>query len=218
MMKILKRYSALRKDEGLSLAEVLIAVGLTGLLALGCTQLALASFTSAKYTQAVAAKSIDSGNANRMITLDMENSLGFMVPSTPETVLSALDCSTDKHSSQSAEAVRALLTLENTDGSTVGYEVRTFANAGQLWRVSCSSAGNPNGPEQMVRGSLPISTDASWDSAVMCASFPAGGSLTTAQCVHDVALTSITANPGVIFTIPAGSTSAQIIVAARNIG
>ena len=41
-------------DRGISLPEVLIAIGLSGLLALGCTQLAMASFTSANYTQDVA--------------------------------------------------------------------------------------------------------------------------------------------------------------------
>ncbi len=217
-MKIIKRMRVFRDEEGLSLAEVLIAVGLTGLLALGCTQLALASFTSAKYTQAIAAKSIDSGNANRMITFDMENAQGFIVPSSPDVTQPGLECSSENTSSQSAGDVRALLTLQYLNGSAIGYEVRTSSGAGQLWRVSCPSTGKTTGSEQMVRGELPLPINSAWDSAVMCPTFPAGGTLTTAQCVHDLLLTSLTTNPGIIFTIPAGSTSAQVIVAARNIG
>jgi Tfp pilus assembly protein PilV len=224
MMRHIKELIKVREDQGLSLAEVLVAVGLTGLLALGCTQLALASFSSAKYTQDVAVKSIDSGNANRMVTSDMENADGFLVPAKPGTAASPAECSTVNAPIQGVDSVRALLSMQYPDNTLVGYEVRTVAGVGAIWRVDCPSLGNPTGPSQMVRNNLPASTDPVWDSAVMCASFPAGGSLTSAQCTKDVLLTSITTNPGIIFTIPAtvGSSTAistgQIIVAARNVG
>lgn len=214
----------LREDKGLSLAEVLVSVGLTGLLALGCTQLALASFASANYTQAVAVKSIDSGNANRMITSDMENADGFLVPAKPGTAPSPAECSTVNAPITGIDSVRALLTMEYPDNSLVGYEVRTVSGVGALWRVDCPSLGNPTGPAQMVRKNLPASNDPVWDTSVMCATFPTGGTLSTAQCTKDLLLTSITDNPGIVFTIPASVNATQsistiqTIVAARNVG
>lgn len=223
-MRKIRELIKYRADEGLSLAEVLVAVGLTGLLALGCTQLAMASFSSASYTQAVAVKSIDSGNANRMITSDMENANGFLVPAKPGAAPSPAECSTINTSVQSSDSVRALLTIQSPDASLVGYEVRTTSGVGALWRVDCPTMGNPTGPAQMVRNDLPSSADPVWDTAVLCATYPTGGSLTSSQCPKDVMLTSVTTNPGIIFNIPAtlGSTAAvpngQIIVAARNVG
>jgi Tfp pilus assembly protein PilW len=229
MIATLKRLQAERKDEGLSLAEVLVAVGLTGLLAIGCTQLALASFSSASYTQAVAVKSIDSGNASRMITTDIDNAEGFLVPGKSGTAPAPAECSTATLASQPAGSVRALITLTYPNGNLVGYEVRTTAGTGDLWRVKCPSLSNPTGPAQLVRTDLPVATDPVWDTAVLCASYPTGGSLTTSQCVKDAMLTSLTLNPGVLFTIPAGTDTAgddvvgstslgQTILAARDLG
>lgn len=224
MIAKIQELMKLREDKGLSLAEVLVSVGLTGLLALGCTQLTLASFASANYTQAVAVKSIDSGNANRMVTSDMENSNGFLVPAKPGTAPSPAECSTVNAPISGVDSVRALLTMQYPDNTLVGYEVRTVAGVGALWRVDCPSLGNPTGPAQMVRNNLPSSNDPVWDTSVMCANFPTGGSLTTSQCTKDVLLTSITDNPGIVFTIPATLNSSQsisttqTIVAARNVG
>ena len=132
MMKKMKIATILRKDEGLSLAEILVSVGLTGLLALGCTQLALASFTSASYTEAIAMKSVDSGNANRMVTTDMESASGFLVPSKSGALPATSQCTTS-----SSNSVRPLVTLAYANGNMVGYEVRTNADSGSLWRIAC---------------------------------------------------------------------------------
>jgi hypothetical protein len=220
----LKRIQALRSDDGLSLAEVLVAVGLTGLLALGCTQLALASFTSANYTQAVAVKSLNTGNANRLVTGDMETATGFLVPSTASNPTAQSVCTSGVLAALAIGQVKPLISLQYANGSEVGYEVRTDSGSGALWRVSCPSNGLATGSEMMVRGSLPIATDPIWNGAVKCATFPTGGSLTATDCSPDVWLTSITDSPGIIFAIPATAshTSApiatQLIVAARNIG
>ncbi len=143
MMKKMKIATILRKDEGLSLAEILVSVGLTGLLALGCTQLALASFTSASYTEAIAMKSVDSGNANRMVTTDMESASGFLVPSKSGALPATSQCTTS-----SSNSVRPLVTLAYANGNMVGYEVRTNADSGSLWRIACPTAGNPTGTER----------------------------------------------------------------------
>ncbi|MEI6120290.1 MAG: hypothetical protein WCQ06_04200 [Actinomycetes bacterium] len=218
MMKKMKLATILRKDEGLSLAEILVSVGLTGLLALGCTQLALASFTSASYTEAIAMKSVDSGNANRMVTTDMESASGFLVPSKSGALPSTSQCTTS-----SSNSVRPLVTLAYANGNMVGYEVRNSADSGSLWRIACPTAGNPTGTEQLVRKNLPIATSTHWDAAVLCATYPAGGSLTSARCDEDSMLTSLVTNPGIVFTIPASnpavkaSTPVQIIIAARTL-
>ncbi len=218
MMKKMKLAENLRKDEGLSLAEILVSVGLTGLLALGCTQLALASFTSASYTEAVAMKSVDSGNANRMITTDMESASGFLVPSKSGALSADSQCTT-----RTSNSVRPLITLAYANGNMVGYEVRTNADAGSLWRIACPTAGNPTGTEQLVRKNLPIATANNWDSSILCATYPAGGNLTTARCDEDSMLTSLVTNPGIVFTIPSSdpalksASPVQIIVAARTL-
>ena len=108
----LKRIQALRSDDGLSLAEVLVAVGLTGLLALGCTQLALASFTSANYTQAVAVKSLNTGNANRLVTGDMETATGFLVPSTASNPTAQSVCTSGVLAALAIGQVKPLISLQ----------------------------------------------------------------------------------------------------------
>jgi len=214
----------LKSDRGLSLAEVLVSVGLTGLLALGCTQLALASFTSANYTQSIAVKSLNSGNANRLITSDMENASAFLVPSASVQSLGTGLCTSAGASTFSSGSVNPLLAIQYSNGSEIGYEVRTDNGAGALWRVSCPTGGSASGPELMIRNSLPTASASVWDSSVLCASFPIGGTLQAANCATDAWLTSTSANPGIVFTIPATlpgksvSVAAQSIVAARNSG
>jgi len=208
-------------DRGLSLPEVLIAIGLSGLLALGCTQLAMASFSSANYTQSVAVTSLNTGNLNRLITNDVEKSDGFIVSSTNVATQSAFACSTATLST--GNSIRPLFTVTNNDGSAFGYEVRTTGNDGALWRISCPSQGVSNGPSQQLRSSLPVSTSSTWDTSVMCAHFPAGGNLTPVACEKDSLLNAIATNPGILITVPASvsgtkvNVQAQIIVAGRNI-
>jgi hypothetical protein len=221
MKKFLAR---LRADErGLSLPEVIIAVGLTGLLALGMTQLTMASLTSATYTQSVAVSSLGTGTVSRLVTTDVEKSTGFVVST---GVANPLNCSTANLPSTTAGSVRPIFTSSNADGSWVGYEVRTGNNGGQLWRVNCPSVGVATGTAQILRGNLPLPGDGRWNNAVMCAQFPAGGSLTLNVCPADAMLNNLSAFPGIALTIPAtvAGTSkielfpAQQIVAARNVG
>ena len=217
MKKFLKIVRAQKSDSGLSLAEILVSVGLTGLLALGCTQLALASFTSANYSEAVAVKSLNSGNANRLITTDIENASGFLVPSGNVDSKTLSAC-------VSSSSVQPLVSIEYNDGSKIGYEVRSTQGITALWRVSCPNGVQATGPELMVRNSLPATSSPDWQSAIQCATFPSGGTLTSSASTSDSWLTSISINPGIIFTIPATSAhssipvAAQSIVAARNVG
>lgn len=219
---IQKRLSGAKSDAGLSIPELLIAVGLSGLLALGCTQLAMASFASANYTQTVAVKSLNTGNINRLITKDMENATGFLDSSGNPATRNALECSSAN--SIDAGANRALVTLFHADGSSTGYEVRSTGNIGALWRVTCPTAGIPNGASQILQSYLPAVGDSSWNNSIVCARFPAGGSLTSFACDKDVSLKSMTTNPGIIFTVPATISIATIqapeqkIIAARNVG
>ena len=226
-MKNLKKFFSSRiseitsqGDRGISLPEVLIAIGLSGLLALGCTQLAMASFASANYTQAVAVKSLNSGNVNRIVTTDMEHASGFLASSNTGA-RNLEECST---SAQGGGAVKPLLTMKNIDGTYTGYEVRTTATSGALWRINCLAAGLANGSSQMLRNSLPVATDPAWDTSLMCARYPAGGSLTSFACDKNVLLSDIKMFPGVILTIPSTLSSAdiqqseQMIIASRNFG
>jgi hypothetical protein len=223
MMRTRKPESHKATDAGLSLAEVLISVGLTGLLALGCTQLALASFTSANYTQKVAVKSLNSGNANRLITSDMESATGFIVPSPQSGTSASGVCTSGSTSDIASGAVLPLITLQKSDNSEVGYEVRGVSATTSLWRVTCPQSGISNGPELMIRSHLPAISTTDWKNSIQCASFPAGGSLAYADCPTDTWLTSAVTNPGIIFTIPATvsnseiSVSEQKIIAARNV-
>ena len=227
MKKYLKRYSQVENDAGLSLAEVLIAVGLTGLLALGCTQLALASFTSTSYTQSVAAKSITTGNAIRVVTNDMATASGFMVDAVPGTAPSSVQCSSVNLGSGNTgpTVIRALFTMQYSAGNMVGYEIRSATSgSGALWRVMCPTAADPSGPAQMLLTNLPDPSSSQWDNAVSCPTFTTPGTITKGACAgYGVMLNSITTSPGIIFTIPATNTStgidsgAQTIVAARNI-
>jgi Tfp pilus assembly protein PilW len=227
MMSSLKKRFATRisevtsqGDRGISLPEVLIAIGLSGLLALGCTQLAMASFTSANYTQDVAVKSLNSGNLNRIITTDMEHASGF-IASSEVSARNSQECST---AAQAGASVKPLLTMKNIDGTYTGYEVRTTTTSGALWRINCLSAGVANGSSQMLRNSLPVASSAVWNTSMMCARFPVGGSLTTFECDKNVLLADIKTFPGVFITIPQTLSSAdvlqaeQIIIAARNFG
>ncbi len=223
-MKLIRANIALlRRDEGLSLAETLLAIGLTGLLALGCTQLALASFTSARYTESVAVKSLNTGNANRLITSDMESAEGFLVPSSSSQGTNTV-CSTTALQSEPGTTTIPLLALQNSNGSQIGYELRTSGSSGALWRVTCPTPGSATGPALMVRAPLPPDSSVLWRSAVQCASFPTGGTLTTENCLQDIWLNSISSNPGIVFTIPKTlsnggvSTPSQSIVAGRNVG
>ena len=214
----------LKSDQGLSLAEVLVAVGLTGLLALGCTQLALASFTSANYTQSIALKSLNSGNENLLVTTDMENASGFLIPGKSAQSLSSGVCTSADSSSFASGAVNPLVVIQYSSGSEIGYEIRSDNGSGSLWRVSCPTGGSASGPESMIRNLLPTGDSPVWDSSVTCASFPIGGTLQTANCSTDTWLTSSSVNPGIVFTIPSTlpgksvSVVAQSIVAARNSG
>jgi len=224
MKHLMKLRQLIKNDRGLSLAEVLVAVGLTGLLALGCTQLALASFTSANYTQSIAVKSLNSGNANRLVTGDMENASGFLVSGKSTQTLASGICTSASASSLLSGTVTPLFAIVYSGGSEIGYEVRTENGSGSLWRVSCPTGTDASGPELMIRNSLPSGDNLVWDSAIQCANFPIGGSLTTANCNVDTWLTSPTLNPGVVITIPASVSgkgvpvAAQSIVAARNSG
>ncbi len=220
--KINKIKSRLNKDAGISLPEVLIAVGLSGLLALGCTQLALASFASASYTQKVAVQSLSTGNLNRLVTSDLEKSTGFLVSSGNAAARNVSECSNTVQ--PGAESIKSLLTTFNTDGSSVGYEVISAGGQVGLWRVVCPTSGQAVGSQQLLAKNLPAPSTSVWDASVMCASFPAGSALVTADCAKDQILNSFATNPGILFTVPANlasgseSHAAQIIVAARNIG
>jgi Tfp pilus assembly protein PilW len=208
-------------DSGLSIPEVLIAIGLSGLLALGCAQLALASFASASYTQNVAVKSLSTGNINRLITTDMEKATGFLDSSGQFSTRNSTECSTD---TATDAGTRPLLTLFHADGTSHGYEVRTTDGVGTLWRVSCPTVGVANGSAQILQTHLPAASATSWDTAIMCVNFPAGGNITVFTCDKDVTLNSMVSNPGIVFTVPASTTvsstsqSEQKIVAARNVG
>jgi hypothetical protein len=210
-----------RGDAGLSIPEVLISIGLSGLLALGCAQLALASFASAKYTQTVAVKSLSSGNINRLITSDMEKATGFLDSSGVAATHNPIECSL---ASSGNGPIRPLLTLFHADGSSTGYEVRNSGNSGALWRVNCPTPGVANGPSQILASYLPNSSDATWDTSIMCVNFPAGGNITAFSCSKDILLNSMALNPGIIFTVPATNSFATVpqpeqkIVAARNVG
>jgi len=208
-------------DAGLSIPEVLIAIGLSGLLALGCAQLALASFASASYTQNVAVKSLSTGNINRLITTDMEKATGFLDSSGLSVARNPVECTTAVTGNAST---RPLLTLFRADGTSTGYEVRTTGVTGALWRVSCPTAGVANGASQILQSILPVSTDLSWDTSIVCVNFPAGGNITAFTCEKDVVLNSMVTNPGIVFTVPATLPIATVkqaeqkIIAARNIG
>jgi hypothetical protein len=227
MIKIIERkISILRaliaSDEGLSIPEVLIAIGLSGLLALGCTQLALASFSSANYTQSVAVRSLSTGTINRVITSDIGKSSGFLVSSGNISSRNMAECSTN--SVAAAGLVKPLLTAFNLDGSSVGYEIRSVGSSTALWRVSCPNGGIANGNAQILASDLPQVFDAIWVNSVMCASYPSGSDLTVSPCIQDTTLNSIVDNPGIIFTVPATISSATVqkseqkIIAARNLG
>jgi len=228
--KLLGRIRENNNDKGLSLAEVLIAIGLSGLLALGCTQLAMASFSSANYTENVAVKTLSTGNISRLITVDMEKSTGFLSASGFPGTKTADMCSTATLSQ--GDSVKPLLTLFSANGSQIGYEVRLGSNDktgtltnGTLWRVTCPTPGVANGDGQALQTNLPSPSDASWNTSIMCAKFPANQpNPTIAGCTQDTVLASMVNNPGIIFSIPATvdgakvSAGAQVIIAARNAG
>ena len=128
MKHLMKLRQLIKNDRGLSLAEVLVAVGLTGLLALGCTQLALASFTSANYTQSIAVKSLNSGNANRLVTGDMENASGFLVSGKSTQTLASGICTSASASSLLSGTVTPLFAIVYSGGSEIGYEAVSYTH------------------------------------------------------------------------------------------
>jgi hypothetical protein len=209
----------IKNDEGLSLSEVLIAVGLSGLIAIGCTQVALASFNSAKYVESKALNTVNTATLSHTIVSDMENATSFTVhSSTPANA-----CTSKYNVGTISSSVKPLVTVNNLDGSAFGYEVRETNNESALWRVECGPTGSQNGSSMMLRRGLPNIQSLSWNEPVKCVSYPAGGALISSSCANDQVLSSITANPGVLITIPATVSSegtkypAQVVLAARNI-
>lgn len=211
-------FTIIKNDEGLSLSEVLIAVGLSGLIALGCTQVALASFNSAKYVQTKTMNTINTATLNHTVVADMENATSFVVHATSP----ALDCTSKFTAGTVSNSIRPLLTINYADGSSVGYEIRQESNEGSLWKVDCGLNGNQNGSTMILRRSLPSIQDAIWDSAVKCVNYPAGGPLTTFVCPKDQILDPTNLNSGFVLDVPATLKNAdsiypaQVIVAARN--
>ena len=214
-----KLIAILKNDEGLSLSEVLIAVGLSGLIAIGCTQVALASFNSAKYVQTKAINTVNTATLNHSVVADLESASSFVVHSTNP----ANACTSKYTTGTVSSAVRPLFTINYADGSAVGYEVRQTSGDSALWKVNCGTSGVQNGSSMLLRRSLPAIQGETWDSAIKCVNYPAGGSITTFNCPTDQILDSISANAGFIFNVPgtlkdaSSSYPAQVIVAARNV-
>lgn len=216
----MKRFRELLKgDEGISLTELVVAIGLSGLIALGCTQVALASINSAKYIETKAMSTVNTSTLNRIVTNDMDNAVSFSIYGAG--LSDGVSC-TSKFTAPSGEDVKPLMSMQYLDGSSIGYEVRTVGGSGSLWRVTCPVANIPNGSPMMLRNGLPANNSQNWINAVQCFTYPAGGALSVSTCALDQILDNHTANPGVIVNLPAtvenshNTYPAQTILAARS--
>jgi hypothetical protein len=216
MIKFLK---ALHKNEdGLSLSEVLVAVGLSGLIALGCAQIALASFNSAKYVQIKTLNTVNTATLNHTIAADMEQASSFVVHSNS----AAKACTSQYSIGTVASDVKPLITINYADGSAIGYEVRNTNSEGSFWRVACGANGAQNGSSMLLRRGLPDLNSTLWNEAVKCVNYPAGGNLVSSACPTNQILDSIIQNPGFMFTVPKTISTdvaqypSQVVLAARN--
>ena len=209
----------LRNDEGLSLSEVLIAIGLSGLIAIGCTQLALASFNSAKYVETKALTTVSNATLNHTLVSDMELASSFVVHDGNPSA----SCTSKYSAGTNPGLVRPLFTVNNPDGTSIGYELRSNNGEGSVWRVACGTNLIQNGSTMLMRKGLPDLNSSSWVGVIKCVNYPAGGKLQTYDCPTNQILSSIITNPGILISIPASTSKdtsffpSQEILAARNI-
>jgi hypothetical protein len=214
-----KLLQILRNDEGLSLSEVMIAIGLSGLIALGCTQMALASFSSAKYVETKALNTVSTASLNHYIVSDIETASSLVVHGSD----ASFSCTSKFVSGTVSNSVKPLFTINQANGSSVGYEVRDLNSEGSIWRVECPTGSVQNGSSMMLRRGLPGIDSALWSNSVKCVTYPAGGTLQTNSCPVNQVLDSINLYPGLQITVPATVKSSstqypsQVVLAARNV-
>lgn len=203
------------KDEGLTIAEILIGLSISGLLMVGVSTFFDVSTKSIDGALVESGKGVNELRLQRTIVADAKKSQAFTVFAANSSA-SPVMCS----SKQQTPSVIALVTFDLGSVGLVGYEVRTTAGSSEIWRVACSS-GAIIQTSFALRSGLPVLSANDWASRITCANPDATSALTFEPCPTDTPQTRPNGLKGFRIDMPAtisGSPAIpqQIITAARS--
>lgn len=200
--------SIFRADDGLTLIEVLIAMSITTVLTLGIGQMFSLGVRAMQYSEGAAASTVKKSNITRTFATDVSTSTSFFLASaSPGTALQMKSVCTTWTSGTFTD-VRPLITLEQSDSSLIGYEVRRVATGGgEIWRVRCASnnaAPTSTNQTLLLAGVAPptAATTDPWANRFTCSGTVTTSVQFTSACAAYTTINSLTADLGIRFTIP----------------
>jgi len=207
-----------RSDEGLTLLEVLLAMSISAMLTLGVGQMFILGVKAMQYSETNSSSTVKKTTLTRVFADDTRASISFYVagasPGTATEMQRA--CTSWPYGNFGGNAeynatvpftdFRPLLTLEQGDGSLIGYEVRKTGSGGELWRVRCT--GNNKQPSADVQMLLltgvaaPTAATDPWRNAFACTGDPSVPVTYSAPCPTYTSLSGLASNLGIKFTLP----------------
>jgi prepilin-type N-terminal cleavage/methylation domain-containing protein len=216
-----------RSDDGLTLLEVLIAMSISTLLAMGIGQMFTLGVKAMQYSSTTSSTTVKKTNFARVFADDVQAANSFYVAgaSPGTTSLMTKICSTWTSTLTNFSTIRPLLTLEQGDGTEVGYEVRrTSSGAGEIWRVWCAtktSGPTANRSALMLSGvAAPTGTTDAWADTFTCSGTVTAQFLAFATaCPTYTSIADLTTNLGIKFTpAPSGATPlpVQAVIGSRS--
>lgn len=137
-----------RGEEGVTLVEMLVAMSLLLMLAIGVIQLMqLASRTLQSDTNG-ATRDANFSILRRIFLQDLADFELVSVASVPNQEIAYPRMCTTWNSANDpgSNSIRSIVTFTNNSKNRfVGYEVRSFGNSSEIWRIECSNmVNNPN--------------------------------------------------------------------------
>lgn len=207
----------IRDEQGLTLIEVIVALSITSMLMLGVGQILSLGVKALQFSGSQSASTVKQSNATRVFTQDVSAAVAYFIAGATvgTSQQMARTCTTWSSAATTFTNIRPLLTLDQGDGSEVGYEIRrTATGAGELWRVTCASLGSSaDAGNQVLVSSGVVSPLATlngvdrWTAALTCSGTVTAASLTFTTCPTYTVLSDPTINVGIKFTLPASGTA-----------